>query len=255
MVFALEESAWYTPTLQGLSPPVTEAAANNHPESSEITKTPSHGTELTMTPETSSVSIPMKSYRQRLALSTPCPSVKRQNQFPGALYRPFRFLLLPAITICAVQFAGAILCIAVAVTTQGTLYPLEPYYSSAIGVGNMNIPPAIGSLIGAVVGGAAVDKLSMRIARARGGVHEPETRLWLSIVATCASVGGLLMFGLTIAKVSMSVATRRLGSDGEQGQPWIINAVGVGILGFGITMTMDIATTYAQETYPEVRAP
>jgi hypothetical protein len=255
MVFALEESAWYAPTLQGLSLPVTEAAANSCPEPSEMTKTPSHRTQLTMTPETSFAPIPIKSYRQRLALSTPCPSVERTNRFPGALYRPFRFLVLPAITICAVQFAGAILCIAVAVTTQGTLYPLEPYDFSAVGVGNMNIPPAIGSLIGAVVGGAAVDKLSMAIARARGGVHEPETRLWLSIVATCASVGGLLMFGLTIAKVCMDFTTRGLRSDRKQGQPWIINAVGVGILGFGITMTMDIATTYAQETYPDVSAP
>jgi MFS family permease len=206
MVFALEESVWYAPMVEGMNP--TTEAASHHIDPSGMAKTASDElekqiTQRTITPETLSASIPLKGYRQRLALATHSPFVKNTNKFPGALYRPFRLLILPAIGIGAIQFAGSILCIAIAATTQGTLYPLAPYYFSAIGIGNMNIPPAIGSLLGAVIGGIAVDKLSMKIARARGGVHEPESRLWLSLFATCASIAGLLMFGLTIAKVRM----------------------------------------------------
>ncbi|KAH7393788.1 serine/threonine kinase 16 [Phaeosphaeria sp. MPI-PUGE-AT-0046c] len=243
MLFSLEESTWHAPPLQGCIPSTTivshklDPTGSDKPQLSELTKqSTATGSVYPETLGQSSPSRSKKSYRQRMALITPNPYISDMNRLPGALYKPFRLLLFPAVGFCAIQFSLAILCIAIVVTTQGTLYVLPPYNFSAIGVGNMNLPPVIGALLGAMIGGVATDYLSLRVAKARGGVHEPETRLWLFGLATALSVGGLLMYGLTIAK----------------GMPWVINAVGVGILSFGITASMGIATTYAQDCYHHV---
>jgi hypothetical protein len=207
MVFLLEESTWNAPPLEGC----VDAAQNkshqtaatltdsSHPD--DMKKTTAAGTICPETSTSSSPSISQKGYWQRMAFITRNPYVADMNRFPGAIYKPFRLLLFPAVGFCAVQFSLAILCIAVVVTTQGTLYVLPPYNFSPIGVGNMNLPPVIGSLLGAVICGKACDMLSMRVTRTRNGVFEPETRLWLFGVATCLSVAGLLMYGLTVAKV------------------------------------------------------
>jgi hypothetical protein len=38
-----------------------------------------------------------------------------------------------------------------------------------------------------------------------------------------------------------------------QGMPWIINAVGAGFIGFAIGGTGDMALTYVQDSYQQVR--
>jgi hypothetical protein len=211
MVFALEETTWHAPPLEGCTPSTTimthqiDTTTADKPQLSELIKqSTAAGSISPETPGKSSPSSSKKSYRQRMAFITHNPYVNDMNRLPGALYRPFRLLLFPAVGFCALQYSLAILCIAIVVTTQGTLYVLPPYNFSAIGVGNMNLPPAIGALLGAMIGGVATDYLSMRVVKARGGVHEPETRLWLFGVSVALSVGGLLMYGLTVAKVRNS---------------------------------------------------
>jgi hypothetical protein len=208
MVFVLEESTWHSPPLEGCAPATQTVSYQTAPTGTDklqlgkITKqSTATGSVYPETTGPSSSSLSRKSYKQRMALITRNPYVRDMERLPGAIYKPFRLLLYPAVGFCAVQFSLAILCVAIVVTTQGTLYVLPPYNFSAIGVGNMNLPPAIGSLLGAMVGGMATDWLSMRVARSRGGVHEPETRLWLFGFAVYLSVAGLLMYGLTVVKV------------------------------------------------------
>lgn len=150
-------------------------------------------------------SIPMKTVRQRLAFITRTPNAEpiRFSELMRALYQPLQLLVtFPAIAFCAIQFALAILVIVFMTTTQATLYPLPPYNFSPAGVGNMNIPPFIGTLIGAIFGGPITDWFILRIARKRAGVYEPETRLWLFLFPSALLIGGTLLFGLTISKVS-----------------------------------------------------
>lgn len=105
--------------------------------------------------------------------------------------------------------------------TQATLYPLPPYHFSAIGIGNMNIPPAIGAIIGSIFGGPLSDWMIIVIARRRSGIFEPDYRLWTFLVPGLAMVAGVLMYGLTVAEVRerlLAAVFHKLMS-GVQGMP------------------------------------
>jgi hypothetical protein len=65
----------------------------------------------------------------------------------------------------------------------------------------MNIPPAIGAILGSIFGGPLNDWCILQVAKRRGGIYEPETRLWSFMLPGVCMPIGLFMFGLTIAKV------------------------------------------------------
>lgn len=208
MLLFLEETKWTPVALDG-------QAITTREEIPAIGDSKSRGEEISAPEKDSRVedeqivsldpSIPMKTVRQRLAFITRTPNAEaiRLSELMQALYQPFQLLVtFPAIAFCAIQFSLAILVIVFMTTTQAVLYPLPPYNFSPAGVGNMNIPPFIGTVIGAVFGGPVTDWFILRIARKRAGVYEPETRLWLFLVPSAVLIGGTLLFGLTISKVS-----------------------------------------------------
>ncbi|KAK7423024.1 hypothetical protein QQX98_001314 [Neonectria punicea] len=183
--------------------------------------------------------IPIKPYRQRLALFT--PSIGTDNiSFWRQIYQPFQLLIqFPAVMFTALQYGFAVAMLAVLAVTQSQLYVLPPYNFTTAGIGNMNLPPAIGALLGTLFGGLLVDYFILRVVKRRGGIYEPETRLWLFPIAGFSMTIGCLMYGLTLSK----------------GMPWIINAVGAGLIGFAIGGTGDMALTYVQDSYELVSCP
>lgn len=164
----------------------TEAAANDRRRLVEI-----------------DTSIPMKSYWKRHGLFTlEKQATTEQRSFSMHFWQPFQILCtFPAVMFCALQYGFLIAMLAILAVTQATLYPLPPYNFSPIGVGNMNISPAIGAIIGAVFGGPCNDWFILQVAKRRGGIYEPETRLWLFLIPAVFMPAGLLMYGLTIAQV------------------------------------------------------
>jgi hypothetical protein len=74
------------------------------------------------------------------------------------------------------------------------------------------------------------------VAKRRGGIYEPETRLWLFLIPGVCMPTGLFMYGLTISK----------------GMAWPINAVGAGFIGAAIGGCGDISLTYCQDCYQYV---
>lgn len=185
-------------------------------------------------------SIPMYSYKKRLALYTPdSPSAEKRSIW-AHIYQPFQILFtFPAVMFTALQYGFLIAMLAVLAVTQASLYPFEPYNFSAAGVGNMNIPPAIGAIIGSVFGGPINDYFILQVAKRRGGIYEPETRLWLFLIPGFCMPIGLFMYGLTISK----------------GMAWQINAVGAGFIGAAIGGCGDISLTYCQDCYQYVSSP
>ncbi|KAF4546744.1 Major facilitator superfamily [Lasiodiplodia theobromae] len=181
-------------------------------------------------------SIPMNSYwtRHRL-IST---KTDHGHSIIRHYWQPFAVLFsFPAISFTAFQYGIAISCLSILATTQSTLYVQPPYLFSSVGVGNMNLPPAIGSIIGAFYGGYLVDKLILVFAKKRGGgIYDPEMRLWLYFIPGLILPFGILLYGLTIAK----------------GMPWISNAMGAAFVGFGVGGVGDITLTYAQDSYTDI---
>ena len=89
--------------------------------------------------------------------------------------------------------------------TQTTIYPREPYNFSTTGVGNMNISPAIGAVLGSAFGGPLVDKAIVYFAKRNGGVYEPEMRLRLIAFPAIILTAGTWLYGLTAAKVRLVI--------------------------------------------------
>ncbi|ETI25008.1 hypothetical protein G647_04378 [Cladophialophora carrionii CBS 160.54] len=180
-------------------------------------------------------SIPLKSYRTRHALWSLDKQVTSAHRPPWMHFiQPFHILVtFPAVMFTALQYGFLIAMLAILAVTQATLYPFPPYNFTPIGVGNMNLPPAIGAILGSLFGGPLNDYFIVQVAKRRGGIYEPETRLWLFLIPGACMPVGLFMYGLTISR----------------GMAWPINAVGAGFIGAAIGGCGDISLTYCQDCY------
>jgi MFS family permease len=245
MTFFLEETKWEDPVLNGSSVP-QQATANPQvggklsTEKVDALSTITSG--ASQPAEGVNSSIPLRTYRQRHPWYTPSmhTSTSTLKRFFQQLYQPFVILgIFPAVMFSALQYAWSESMLSFLAVTQANLYPLPPYNFSAIGVGNMNIPPAIGAILGSLFGGPLSDYLIMVIARRRDGIYEPEYRLWTFMIPGASMVAGVWLYGLTIA----------------QGMPWIINAVGAGLVGFALGGCGDTALTYVQDSYDGIIGP
>lgn len=153
------------------------------------------------------------------------------------MYQPFALLFLfPAVAFAAVQWAFVLSALSVVAVSQSDLYTLPPYNFSTAGIGNLNIPPAIGAILGCIWGGPIVDWFLVKLARRNSGIYEPEFRLTLFVLPGVLMPLGVFMYGLTTA----------------EGKPWIIPCVGTGFIGFAIGGVGDIALTYLQDSYLEI---
>jgi hypothetical protein len=206
MLFALEETKFESNIIFGQR---EHTSAPKHARSNEEKH---KNTELHQVPSAISTglesgidhAIPKRSYSERHAFFTPTRKTTTScwKRFARQTYQPFYILVLfPAVMFSALQYAWSESMLSFLAVTQATLYPLPPYNFSAIGIGNMNIPPAIGAIIGSIFGGPFSDYLILVIAKRRGGIFEPEYRLWTFMVPGLAMVAGVLMYGLTISEV------------------------------------------------------
>lgn len=150
--------------------------------------------------------IASKPRKERLALVSPNPDGVLSPGIWDSISRPFIILFtFPAVIFTAIQYGFLIAMICVLSITQAIIYAASPYNFSAAGIGNMNIAPAIGCVLGSIFGGPINDYFIRHIARKRDGIYEPETRLWLFMFPAIFLPAGTLLYGLTIAQVRMAV--------------------------------------------------
>lgn len=134
-------------------------------------------------------SIPIRSWRRRHALWTTNGSRRVSYEWWRHLYQPFALLFLfPAVAFAAVQWAFVLSALSVVAVSQSDLYTLPPYNFSTAGVGNLNIPPAIGAILGCIWGGPVVDWFLVKLAQRNKGIYEPEFRLTFFVLP------GVLMY-------------------------------------------------------------
>jgi MFS family permease len=211
MILFLEETKYIPPPLNGCE-------VSNREEQDQPTKVSTmdrKSPDLLRTDEATPVpiqssrvveiddSIPMKSYWERHPLYTLDQKTNADSRHLWRqVYQPFQILAtFPAVMFAALQYGFAIAMLAILAVTQTELYAAPPYNFSSAGIGNMNLPPAIGAILGSLFGGPLIDYFILQIAKRRGGIYEPETRLWLFLVPGLSMTIGALMYGLTIDKV------------------------------------------------------
>lgn len=215
MVLFLEESKYEARVLSGVSLATSGRSQVDDSDSQPSTAVNFDVKALTGTPsntsrEQSEPKIRMRTYRERHPFYTLTQSEDViATSFLQQMVRPFQILVtFPAVAFTAVQYGWVIAMLGILAVTQATLYPAPPYNFSAIGVGNMNLPPAIGAILGSAFGGPLTDWVSLKVARRRHGIHEPEVRLYFFWVPGLAMTTGALLYGITIAQVSILAATK-----------------------------------------------
>jgi hypothetical protein len=67
----------------------------------------------------------------------------------------------------------------------------------------MSLGPFLGNLIGAFYGGLLGDRSILYFSRKNKGFYEPEMRLYILHLPALFMAGGLIMFGITISRVSL----------------------------------------------------
>ncbi|KAL4931088.1 uncharacterized protein BDV17DRAFT_289085 [Aspergillus undulatus] len=112
----------------------------------------------------------------------------------------------------------------------------SPYNFTSGQVGLMHTPRMIGVTIGAVITGPLSDWWIVYIARRRGGIYEPESRLWCVVPFLPFIPTGVLLFGIGL----------------NNGLPWPVIAVGLALYNVGVTPVNSIVVTYLTDCYREI---
>lgn len=139
----------------------------------------------------------MKPWRTRLALTT----TTSESIWPH-YYRPFYILFcFPAVLFTGLQYASGVVWLTIMSSVLAIVFPLPPYEFNSAQIGYLSAGPFIGNLLGSLYGGYLGDKSILFFARRNKGYFEPEMRLYnLHFPAICLC-GGLIMFGVTTARV------------------------------------------------------
>lgn len=181
-------------------------------------------------------SIPKKSYKQKLALWSTTPSTF--SQLAKHIYEPILMLFFfPAVGYVGLMYGFMTASITVTITTYSSWMTRPPYSFSAAGIGLMGLPAFIGTALAAAICGPLSDYLIIYLSKRNKGVYEPEMRLWVILMFAPFVPAGLLMFGIGL----------------NNGQPWPMLAVGLGLIGFGTTPACSISLTYLTDAYTAVR--
>lgn len=80
------------------------------------------------------------------------------------------------------------------------------------------------------------DQWSLYLSHRHHGVREPEYRLWAFIPSAVIMPGGLIMYGACAA----------------HGVPWIASAVGMGMVGFGLSVGGSVTMAYILDCYKDL---
>lgn len=183
-------------------------------------------------------SIPKKTYWQKLAFWS--NSTMSASQMTRQIYQPLVILIsFPAICFMCFEYGMLTACTTVPVTTLSSVMTLPPYNFNPQQIGLMGIPQFVGTTLGTLVSGPLSDKIVLFLAKRRGGVYDPEMRLWLALAFTPFVPAGLFMFGIGL----------------NNGAHWLLPAFGLGVSSFGIVPASSSALTYLTDAYTDVRIP
>ncbi|KAE8155086.1 major facilitator superfamily domain-containing protein [Aspergillus avenaceus] len=230
----IHEESKYSSIVNGINP--TSGAVDRVQETTS--HKPDHGTplkasntvqECNSTSHDMDVTIPMDTWRKRLALWT----YTSESIWPY-YYRPFEVLVtFPAVLCCGLQYACGVMWLTILSSVLSLVFPLPPYEFTPAQVGYMSVGPFIGNLLGSFYGGFLGDWSIRVFSRRNNGYYEPEMRLYILHVPALALCGGLIMFGVTI----------------DRGMHWILPSIAGALFGFGLGTISDACLTLVIDSY------
>jgi MFS family permease len=180
--------------------------------------------------------IPLKTYRDRLALWSTSPGSFGKLFFHS--YQPLViFATIPAVFYISLVYSIINATITVMITVLSEYLYSPPYDFNSAQVGLMSLPPFIATLLSLLIVGPVSDWSILFLAKRNKGIYEPEMRLWVIAAFIPFVPAGLFMFGFGLAN----------------GSPWPVLAVGYGLMSFGCAPASAITLTYLADAYTDVR--
>ncbi|GAB1198574.1 hypothetical protein APSETT444_007900 [Aspergillus pseudonomiae] len=246
-IFLYEETK-FSLTLEGVPPVVAPTQINPSPEGEDKKSPTDPEIEANIAHKEREIqrshathwidhSIPTKPYWKKLALwsisSGSFASMARHSIEPFVL-----LFTVPAIFFMSVVYGAMTAAVTVSVTTLSSYMTQPPYNFNASQIGLMGLPPFIGTSIAVLISGRLSDSLVLYLAKRNRGVFEPEMRLWIAVAFIPFVPAGLFMFGIGL----------------NNGSPWPLVAVGLGIAIFGTIPANSVALTYLTDAYTDVIA-
>ncbi|CZR67587.1 related to HOL1, putative substrate-H+ antiporter [Phialocephala subalpina] len=179
-------------------------------------------------------SIPLKLYRQRMALVTETPGTFKD--FLHHFYNPLLMLAIPGVAYTALQYGAFLSWISVVATTESDFFSSDPYDFSTSGIGLLNLAPFIGAVVAAPYSGSLSDWSIIWLSKRNGGVYEPEYRLYLAVFPALVGPAGLFLYGFALAHDAH----------------WVVPMAGVALYGFSQASIQALSLTYLMDSYEEI---
>lgn len=159
------------------------------------------------------------------------------RDFMKTFYTPFVVLVsFPIVLFVALHYTFMLTWLAMCATTLANSFTQPPYNFSPEAIGNMNISPFVGLLLGSFYGGWLNDKSMLYLTKRNHGVYEPEMRLYMLIPMCLVMTAGVFMFGLSIAN----------------GTHWAVPMMGLGVFATGFGANGSITLTYLIDCYRDM---
>ncbi|KJX92661.1 major facilitator superfamily transporter like protein [Zymoseptoria brevis] len=179
--------------------------------------------------------IPRKTYRQKLSLTTTSPG--NWLQFLRHSWQPFLILgSIPGVMYSSLVYAILLAWSTVQTAALSTIMLDAPYNFSASQIGLMSLAPFIGQTLGSLICGPLSDWTVLYLARRNNGIYEPEFRFYLFVPFVPFQLAGAWWFGYAL----------------NNGSSWEQVAVAYGVCTFGMGPLQSVALTYMLDAYNEI---
>lgn len=188
-----------------------------------------------VTAVTTDPGIPLKTYRQRLALWSSSPG--SLGSFFRHSYQAFMVLFtIPGVFYMSLVYGAVFVATTVMVTTLSSYMAQAPWNFNSAQIGLMSLAPFTGTTIGTLLCGPLSDWLIVFLSKRNNGIYEPEMRLWVMAAFIPFVPAGIFLFGAGL----------------EHGLSWPVLAIGYGLTNLGTGPASSIALSYIADAYTEV---
>ncbi|RVX73564.1 hypothetical protein B0A52_02452 [Exophiala mesophila] len=197
MFFLLEETMFYRPPAQEEAMDVDLAESTTDKDSSEGPVDEKQGAAPTTQPAAVEVGqiVTKKTYLQKLKVwGSRRPG--QPNHFFRSMWMPFNLVRYPIIAFSGILVGSVLSWFNVVNATTALVLASPPYNFPTNMIGVMFIAPFIGCTIGCVFAGVSADRFAVWMSRRKGGIFEPEYRLWMAVVPVLLHPAGCILFGV-----------------------------------------------------------
>lgn len=176
---------------------------------------------------------PRKTFRQKLALW----DKPRKNMLWEMFKRPFLiFFRFPPVVYAGFLYGSGIIFFNILNASTSLILSSPPYNFKPSMVGLAYVSPIIVTFITSWYGGYLSDILRIKLAKRRGGLSEPEDRLWIILIHIILNPAMLVLWGV----------------GAYNGIHWIGPVIAMGIIGGLATIPAVSSVNYALDCYREI---